>query len=200
MSTSEWSIERFGAEPSFASVSIDEIKLYARVDIPDEDSYLSDIAIPAAEEYVEAALKRCVKRRTLRLHRQDFRQMMLLPYAPVVSVEAVKYYAENEVLTTLDPASYFTHLIGDRPFVERIYQYSWPTLSLSRRMAVQIEYTAGWTLEQIPKAVKQAICLLANDYYVHREARLEARIGQGINDNPAVDRLLLAHVNGMGTF
>lgn len=200
MSISEWSIEKFGNEPTFASVTIEEIKLFARVDIPDEDEYLSEIAIPAAEEYVEAALRRFLKRRTVRLHLENFRNRILLPYPPIASVDAVKYYSEGDVLTTLPSAYYTTHLIGDRPFIERKYEYSWPTLSLNRSMAVQVEYTAGWAENEIPKAVKQAICLLANDYYVHREARIEARIGQGIRDNPAVERLLLTHICGQGTF
>lgn len=164
-----------------------------------DDAWLTGVGIPAAREYCEGWLGRALAPHTLELGLDSFTQTdygcmwrgrwpcarhssepcasssmteIWLPMPPIVSVESVKYYADN-VLTTLPPSAYYVDDYAGR--IVLVDGTSWPTTTI-RPNAVQVRYRAGYSLpgdspdtNPLPFALKAAMLLVLGALYESRE-------------------------------
>lgn len=200
--------------PAFEPITLEAARLHCRVDVlpgsptghPDDPFILR--AITAAREVAEEILRRALVQQGLRMHlpgwpgachrtgRQRATVDLLRP--PLISVDSITYYDEDNVLQTVDPASYFVEPLEPVARVRFVTGYSWPA-TYERADAVRIDYTAGYapaaspalTQEEIsatiPASIIAAMLLMIGDQYEHRETYV---LGSIVSTIPAVGALL----------
>ncbi|TVS01341.1 MAG: hypothetical protein EA407_11830 [Rhodobacteraceae bacterium] len=125
----------------------------------------------AAIASIEARVSRALFRRgyVLRLARWRNGYAERLPIAPVASVESVTLIDRTGAETIVDPEHYSLDADGMHPRLEA----AGTTLpGIPARGAVEIAFTAGFGVvwDDIPADLRQAVLLLAAQYYESREA------------------------------
>ena len=128
--------------------------------------------ITTARQWVEDYCRRSLAYQTLRLvlpppRAGAYRASMFSNRAwpkielyrpPLVAVEAVRYYDDSNVLTTLDEDDYFV-VQGTVPTLGFATDYDFPSVYL-RQDAIQVDYTAGFLdADDVPEVYRDAILL-----------------------------------------
>lgn len=93
---------------------------------------------------------------------------MRLSLGKVTEIDSVKYFDQDDEQQTLATSDYGTDITGIPALVWLKEGESWPHLNEYRPRPVAVEYTAGWTADEVPPDVKLGIFLLASHYYRHR--------------------------------
>ena len=93
---------------------------------------------------------------------------LLLPVSPLQTVNWIKYYDVNSVLTTLDSSNYSVDATRSPG---RILLLSFPSVATSIIPRIQINFTVGFS--SCPVDLAHGILLLAADYFRQREASSE---------------------------
>jgi uncharacterized phiE125 gp8 family phage protein len=153
-----------------AAVSIEDAKKHLNVTHSDDDSYIEAL-IAVATRKVENHTSRRLMSQKLAFTLDMFPSCgpLLLPVAPIASIDAVKYYDVDGVQQTWGTGNYHTDLVGLphrlMPNVGVVY----PT-TLLRLAAVSIEFTAGvGETESIEAPLLQAVLLTVGNFYANRE-------------------------------
>jgi uncharacterized phiE125 gp8 family phage protein len=116
-----------------------------------------------------------------------------LPTGPVVEIDSIKYYIDDE-LETIDAADYVLRQIADYRS-EVVPVVAWPATDTGTDR-VQIDFTVGFVgdldseshVPEVPHAIRQAILLLVNHWFTHRSA---IHVGSTVTEVPlAFDALL----------
>lgn len=195
--------------PPFEPISVAEAYEHLRWDTeeqgsPSETIYplqtLIEGNITAARVYIETRTRRSLIEQTLRLNLPSFERpvqdawagfsgclQIELPRPPLIVVESVKYYDEDNTLQTVSSANYFT-TSGVVPALRFVDEFSVPC-TYRRDDAVQITYQTGYAATDsppttqaeyaanVPKALKDAmkltVQLLADRFDDTERAALE---------------------------
>lgn len=149
-------------------VTLDELKLHARVDSPHENNLLTDL-IAVATEYLDGKsglLGRSLITQTYRLTLDAFPAEIALPLPPAQAVTSITYIDAEGAVQTLDPSAY--RLIGSDPG-KVIPVNSWPSTKTDPE-AVKIEFRAGYgdLAADVPAAIKRAILEHCTFFYETR--------------------------------
>ena len=193
--------------PAGEPITLAEAKAWLRVDGTDEDVLLTAL-IEAARGYVETFTGRALitqqweasldafpgcsllgRLRVLesRPANYDGRQI-IIPRAPLVTVESVKYYDTDGVLQTLTSAAYFTDTRSQPGRVVLNSDYDWPDTQ-SRPNAVIVAYTCGYgTPSQVPQTIRTALRFLVSHWF---ENRVHVNLGNIVNQVPDTVEALL---------
>ena len=135
----------------------------------------------AAIAAVEGRVARALFQRgyVLRLTRWRDGYAQALPIAPVLSIEAFTLLDRDGGASVVDPSRYVLDADGTRPKVKAAGTIL-PTIPT--RGAVEIAFTAGFgpLWEDIPADLRQAVLLLASQYYEGREAGGDQDMAFGI--------------------
>lgn len=176
---------RLTAAPAEEPVTLARAKLHLRVDHTVEDSLIT-AWIAAARGLTEQHTGRRWVTQRLRLtlaawpgagdgsrHVNPPREIVgavPLPVEPVVSVDAVSYYATNGTLTALaDGTGYQTWLDHSPPLVMPAPGTRWPVLQAGRTPAAQVDFTAGYgDAAAVPEQAKAALLLCLGYWYENR--------------------------------
>lgn len=156
--------------PAIEPISLAELKDHCRVATDSEDSLLSGY-LTAAREFCESVSWRAFVTQTLELRLRRFPrgdEAIVLPRPLFQSLESLKYLVDDE-LTELDVTAYVVE--GVEPAtIEPAPHRSWPTVT-EQPGAVVATYTAGYgdAADDVPQRIRQAILLLACDFYERRE-------------------------------
>ena len=160
-------------------VSQSEFSQFARIDSVDPlnpETISIEQYITAAREMLEDEFGVAIaeKEYIVTWGRFPYCTEILLPKPPLRSVVSLSYRDEAEADHVVDPALYLTKLGGDKNPGRIVLApgASWPSDSLTSTGAVSARFRAGWTYKNIPKALKQAIILLAAEFYKNREAAI----------------------------
>ncbi|MCK9575660.1 MAG: head-tail connector protein [Clostridia bacterium] len=146
-----------------------------------EDTLLSAL-ITTAREYCENFTRRALATQTVEAYLPTFPacDRFELPFSPLQSVTSVKYKNSAGVETTMTEGT--DYLVDDESNVGGIilpYGYTWPSFTEYPLNAVKVRYTAGYnSLNPLPKAIKQAMCLLIGYWYDNRSAVLTGSISK----------------------
>jgi uncharacterized phiE125 gp8 family phage protein len=167
------------ARPADEPVTLDEALLDFRLDAygsPAEhpDEALIQSMITAARELAENHINAKIAEWQLELRLPGFCQTILIPDAPLQSIDAVTYIDTNGATQTVDPALYELAGRPEAPVLRPVYGASWPTSVRAQDDAVRIRYTAGYTTgspdtNPVPEVIKKAIRLIAGHMYENRE-------------------------------
>jgi uncharacterized phiE125 gp8 family phage protein len=148
-----------------------------------DDNDLLDSLIGAATTQAEVATRRQLMPATWRktldrfpgclpgdnaMHWAD-RYAIDLEYAPIQSIDSVKYYDTDGVLQTMSASDYLLDSDSEPGRLLPAVGTSWPATEV-RPNAVVIEYDSGYAAaSDIPKQLPAAIKLAAGHLYRHRE-------------------------------
>ncbi len=175
--------------PGGLVITLDEAKTHLRVTSTQEDA---DILAKLAEAQgaVEDMLGRALSSQQYRLSLAAFHDVIELPRPPLITVDSVTYYDENDASQTLDAAEF---IVDSDAEPARIYPTDdgWPSLSSTIRPAVLISYTCGHSKDRPAEpAVVNVVKLLLGYAYENREAMITGTI---VTELPFVQAFLRSH-------
>lgn len=159
--------------PTEEPVSLDEMKLYLRVVVADDDSLIRGL-IQAAREWLSAALDRQLVTATWRLKLPDFWGTTLeVPYPPLISVGSITYLDTAGVSQTLSSSYYVVQVTTTPGRIVLADGYYWPAVDIHPE-AVTVNFTAGYgAASAVPELAKIALKLLVQHWYDHPEERTQ---------------------------
>lgn len=162
--------------PSQEPVTLEGVKLHARIDYDADDELIVEF-ISTAREWVEGQTKRALVTQTYDLYldygfptNQDGQPCIRLPVNPVASVSSITYKSESAPSpeTTLAASQYIAVTRKYGSYIVPAYNVDWPT---PRRVpeAVTVRFVAGESASSVPSGLCTAIKLLATHLYERRD-------------------------------
>lgn len=168
--------------PTDLPVSVEEAKLFLRVDHDDEDDLIESF-IGSARDAVEAYLLRAVMDQEWKVWVRRLPESMMLPRPPVVSVEGVVIHGGEVSLEDfeIDP-------VGNRLIVKN---------PVWKGRIAEISYKAGDS-ENVPEYVKTAVQMMVAYMYENRmgeptPVRYSAQVDDGTGLPSGVKAILRPH-------
>lgn len=159
--------------PAVEPISLAEAKLHLRVDIDDDDSYISAL-ITAARQAAEATTNRAFITQTWDLFADRFTALdrIMVPLPPLQSVTGIYYTPYGGVETTLTIAHYSVDTSSDPGRVVLNFGYCWPGSTLIPVNGMRMRFVAGYGAagSNVPQSIRQAMLLMIGHYYENREA------------------------------
>jgi uncharacterized phiE125 gp8 family phage protein len=174
--------------PPFEPMTLDEVKLYLRVDHDDEDAVI-ERCIKAARQYADGPdgfLGRALidQEWELTLDKFPIREIKI-PLPPLIEVVNVFYDDSGGVQTILDPSGYSVDAVSEPGWIVPVG--TWPT-TFDGINSVRIRFRAGYVdasmsppVGEVPADIKQALLLYAGTMFDHRETHV---IGQSVTAAP----------------
>ena len=186
--------------PPVEPITLDELKDHLKIIHDYEDNILESL-IKAARESIEKESNRSFVQQTILLTFNSWPDFPVeLKRPPLISVTEIEYKAKAGSLLVWDPLNY---VVDDLSFIPKIYLSDTGTIpneELYPANAVQVTYTAGYVpvgsdyTINIPEIYKQAIKLLAGEWYGIREEVMSgskpSRIPDGIKRLLAFERVV----------
>lgn len=147
--------------PTIEPITIDELKTRLRITSCHFDTELQDL-LKSARTTVESESYRKLITQTVEMHIQDFPSTygdIEIRLAPVQSITHLKYYDQDDTLTTFDAAKYYTDLTSVPPRIVLKESQSWPITQEERPNKVVITMQVGYgaTAASVPPAARLAI-------------------------------------------
>lgn len=193
-----WRIVEVPGQTYVEPVSLAEMQAQLRITTNEEDSLLSDL-IGAARERLETDTRRAFVQRNFTLYLDQFpywgqldRQSIertsqavgvfygggiFMRICPVVAITGIQYLDPSGVQQTMptDGSAFITDVVSEPARVYPAYAIPWP-ITRWQNNAIQVSFTAGYSSDAslVPKRAKQAIKLLAANWYWNREASAES--------------------------
>lgn len=164
--------------PAAEPVDMTLVRLHLRIDAEGspashyEDALVAQ-HIAAARELAEEFTGRRLITQTWRLSLDVLPSETVLPFAPVQTVDAVRYVDADNVLQTLAADQYALDK-GPPAWLLPAYNSIWPA-PLAVANAVRIDFTAGYgaASTSIPPSITQALLLLVGEFYAGREPKAD---------------------------
>lgn len=163
--------------PAAMPVTLDEVKIFGRLENMDEDS-LIEMFVKGATEAAEEYMGRAIMQQTI-VMKMDFYPDMPIPLSrpPLVNITEVRtLYEDNTNIEIWPLTDYYWHTGDDAKFM--VKKSSVPPVNTERyRGGIEIEYIAGYgnigatIIEQraaVPMPIKLGIMLWANIMYSQR--------------------------------
>lgn len=178
--------------PALLPVSLEEARLFLRVDSTEEDLVLETL-IAAATTYCDGysgILGRGLVTQTWEQSVAGFPiapcTMIRLQLIPVQSISEIRYYDIAGAPVVMDPGSYALLTDQSGAYATLASGASWPADAATRDDAVKVSYVVGYgdKASDVPAPVRQAILLMVSAWYDDRRAGVVP---------PAADRLLSAY-------
>lgn len=153
-------------------VRIEVVRQHLRVTAADDDELILQI--------LRAAIDRIERRYSLALMPQSWNQILdsfprglyepiRILRRPVQSINAVTYLDSGGTTQTLDSGQYRLDTSTTFPRLAPRPGTSWPLVVTESIANVTIDFDAGYTdADAVPPAIKQAILMLCEDFYVSR--------------------------------
>lgn len=177
--------------PTQEPVSLDEARRHLRDPDVSQDPLIQAL-ISAARQHIEKVCERALMPQAWRLSLNTFPcGEVLLPGGLVRSITTVAYTDANGVGQTLSAGSGYQADLDSQParLLPPAAGGSWPATQSDKANAVQITYETGYAdAAKVPAPIKAALLLIVGDLFELREAGV---LGTTVQDNPAVNRLLL---------
>ena len=159
------------AAAALEPVSLTDAKAYLRVDIADDDAFITTL-ITVARSELERNLGRAFVTQswTYWLDRWPPGFAVPLPVAPVQAVSQVRVYALDDSFAVLPAAAYLLDGLGSPPRLIRRGTLPWP-VPLRPALGIAIDITAGHGSQptDVPAALRIATLLLIAHWYDRRE-------------------------------
>ena len=148
--------------PAEMPVSIDEARTAARANGTDNDQEIQS-RVNALTEEAEHIIGQAIINRTYRATLASFPDTIVLPAAPVASVNEITYFDADGAEQTLPIDSYFLNAKG---VIERTPGTSWP-VTQERSNAVKVDVVVGHGADSssAPAAFKGYILAKTREYF-----------------------------------
>lgn len=173
---------RLRTGPTTEPITLDELKAHLRITYIDEDDIIESYLV-AARVYVENYCERSLFTQTWDYYTDRFPpgdEPFVLSRGQYASVSTFTYKDTASVQQTLTSTDYQIESSRDRFRVYPALDEVWPDTDLSIDN-VNFRFVAGWsTVAAIPRPLKQAIMILAANWYKHRESIVTGTIVQDV--------------------
>lgn len=153
--------------PTVEPVSLEEMRLWLRIDGNDQDTMLSEL-IRAARTHLEQVTWRAFCTQTWDVYWDSFDSELILPKPPIQSV-TITYYDTGGTLRTLADTVYELGSRNEIGLVREKYQQTWPAVR-GHRDQVIVRMICGYGVaSDVPYPLRTAIKFLAAHWYVNPE-------------------------------
>jgi uncharacterized phiE125 gp8 family phage protein len=172
--------------PTEEPVSLAEMKLFARIDIDDDDALISAL-ISAARTTVEEQTGRTLASTTRNawLDCVPSRYKYALSYRPIISVEHIMSIDEDGTEEEVDSGDI---ILDGANGIVAVDSTANPITSTRSFNAFNIQYIAGYgAAADVPEWAKLAVKMIAAHWYEHRESHQE----ESIKNVPYTAQLLI---------
>ena len=182
--------------PAAEPVSLVEAKAHLRVDISDDDAYITSLIIVARRSCERIANQKFVQQ-TWNLIMDGFpgSQELELPktLSPLLSVSHIKYYDDEDADTTFNASNYVVDIYSIPARIVLKSGSSWPADVLRIVNGVEVQVVVGYGDDpDVPMEYKQAMLLAVGHYYENREdvviGTIVTKLPRGIKDLLWFDR------------
>ena len=153
--------------PEREPVAMEDAKAHLRLlpgDDTEDEALLAPI-ISAAREYCENITGRALAEKTVEAYPDGFGLTMRLPHAPIGEVTEIRYKSADGSETVMPKSDYSVDLLESMVIIHSI-----PAFDPYPVNPVTITYRAGYTPEEAPKTIRQAMLLLIGHWHSNREA------------------------------
>lgn len=177
-------------EPPIEPITLAEAKKHLRVDIVDEDSYISGLIV-VARQAAELFTGRALITQTWKFHVDCFPlpgTCLEIPFPPLQLIESINYIPGNSSLggfglgfgtgfdtlrKTLSDTIYTVDSNAEMGTVTLAYDQTWPTIR-NVKNAVQIQFIAGYgnDADDIPEGIRHGMKMLLGHLYERRETTM----------------------------
>ena len=171
--------------PAVEPVSVSEAKAHLRVDISDDDSYISTL-ITAAREWCEQYLDRTLINTQWTMRLDSFPYEIELPRPPIATsgtttAVSLTYTLGDDSTATLSTTAYRVDRHSTPGVVRQLRAGTWPA-NLDDYNAVAVTWWAGYGASgaSVPAAIRHAILMLVGHWYESRSSVLTGSISKEI--------------------
>ena len=171
--------------PAVEPVSVSEAKAHLRVDISDDDSYISTL-ITAAREWCEQYLDRTLINTQWTMRLDSFPYEIELPRPPIATsgtttAVSLTYTLGDDSTATLSTTAYRVDRNSTPGVVRQLRAGTWPA-NLDDYNAVAVTWWAGYGASgtSVPAAIRHAILMLVGHWYESRSSVLTGSISKEI--------------------
>ena len=172
------------AEPLVEPVTLDEAKLFLRIDTLDDDALLANL-IMASRRVIELTTRTCLLQQTWRfgVDRWPSNTLLRLPLAPLQSVSSVTVMDARGNRLAQNVLDFLANPTSVPPTV---MAKTVPPVSAAREGGIQVDAVRGYgsTAALVPQPLRMAVLMVLAQYYETR--------GQGDGTLPAAVRTLIA--------
>jgi uncharacterized phiE125 gp8 family phage protein len=158
--------------PTTEPISLTEAKSHMRVDISDDDDYITSL-ITAAREYIEFATRRALITQTWRysLEKWPTGDEFEIPKPPLQSITTFQYTDSDGTTSDVDSDLYEVDTDSEPARIKLAYGQSWPSETLKATNPIQVTFVAGYgdDAEDVPGYLRHAIKFLVEHWYENRE-------------------------------
>lgn len=157
--------------PAIEPITLNELKLFARIDGTDEDILLTQF-ISAARQAAEEYLRRALITQTIRAS-LDFwpdNGLLELPRPPLQSITQIATRTEAGVLTVFTSTYYYAVTESDPGYVQIKQDYEYPVNYERDKAGIIVDYVAGYgdRSQDVPAQIRMALMLWATSIYENR--------------------------------
>ena len=164
--------------PTQEPLTLENAKLYARIDYDDDDKLIMEL-IKAARRWVETQTHRALVTSTWDYSldwdwpiTSDGLQKIRLPINPVKSVTSITYVDGSSPNPTLATSDY-TAVLGDfNSFIVPAYDVEWDTVRCVPE-AITVRFVAGDAVGELDPGILMAVTMLFGHLYERRDAAAE---------------------------
>lgn len=163
--------------PTDRPVPISAFLRHDRINTEDDLDQAQDY-LDSATDFIQDASNRQLCLATREAYCDYPLRFFNLPYAPLVSVVSVKYLDSNGTTQTLDPSNY---RVDATSMPGRLHITNFPSFSSDcfPNPLITIRYTCGFsTPDLIPHKIRQAVKLLAANWYETRTSLVEKPLSE----------------------
>ncbi len=171
--------------PAAEPVSVSEAKAHLRVDISDDDSYISTL-ITAAREWCEQYLDRTLINTQWTMRLDSFPYEIELPRPPIATsgtttAVSLTYTLGDDSTATLSTTAYRVDRNSTPGVVRQLRAGTWPA-NLDDYNAVAVTWWAGYGASgtSVPAAIRHAILMIVGHWYESRSSVLTGSISKEI--------------------
>lgn len=156
--------------PGVEPVTLVEAKAHLRVGHADEDALIS-LLIVSARRHVEAQTGLCLIAQGWTHFRDDWPEdgVLVLPLAPLISLDEVGVYGEDDTKEVVDPAHYYSDTASRPPRLMLRGSRAWARPGrIGNGIAIALTAGFGNVGSDVPASLREAILQLIAHWFEHR--------------------------------
>jgi uncharacterized phiE125 gp8 family phage protein len=156
--------------PATEPVTLTQAKAALRVDLSDDDTYITSL-ITSAREQVEIDTGRALITTAFKYRIDRFYDEIYLPKPKLISVSGIQYYDVNGTLQTLSSTYYQADAYSFPGVIYPGVATTYPQTQSGKVNAVIISYTGGYgdDATDVPQSLRDAILMLIQERYNKRD-------------------------------
>lgn len=163
--------------PTEEPLTLAEVKDFLRIDITDDDTYITNTVIPGVRLCAESITKRIMISTEFETFRNGFgedksfrtggKRPIVLRKSPYISTTSFTYKTDDGTSTLTENTDFFVEKVGD--YSKLRPEDLWPSDNKRREQSIIVKFRAGYAdAASVPKDLKQAMLQHSGFMYQNR--------------------------------